>query len=146
MKFLRFLTGVGQQGLFNCAFSLAIEIVGHKQSVPFLSWVSLSTVLGIAPSASFAVGIIILSSVASLFDTWFTLQLTVSCVSFLQLLLWFVIPESPRWLISTKRFKEAETLIRKAAIQNGKLEFSKTFKMTEIETVEKQEVEDAKST
>jgi len=137
----RFLTGVGQQGLFNVGFSLALEMTGNKQKVPFLPWVSLCTVLGIAPSAAFAVGIIILSSVAWLFNTWFTLQLTVSCVSFLQLLLWFVIPESPRWLISTKRFKEAETLIKKAAARNGKLEFSKNFQIKEVEVVETKESE-----
>merc|ERR1711892_555029 len=141
----RFLTGVGQQGLFNCSFSLSIEIVGKKLAVPFLPWVSLSTVLGVAPSASFAVGIIILSSVASLFNTWFTLQLTASCISFLQLLLWFIIPESPRWLISTKRFKEAKALIKKAAERNGKHEFVKTFTMAKLETNEKPDSDGTKS-
>jgi tetratricopeptide (TPR) repeat protein len=34
---------------------------------------------------------------------------------FLLLLLYFVLPESPRWLIATGRYKEAKELIEKAA-------------------------------
>ena len=34
--------------------------------------------------------------------------------------IWFMIPESPRWLISVKKFKEAKSILMEAGKQNGK--------------------------
>ena len=34
--------------------------------------------------------------------------------------MWFMIPESPRWLISVKKFKEAKSILMEAGKQNGK--------------------------
>ena len=84
---IRFFAGFGQQGLFNLGFGLTIELVDQTYRVPCLPWVSISTLLGISSSAAFAVGIIVLSSFASLFPSWWTLQLAVSCASFLQILI-----------------------------------------------------------
>ena len=36
------------------------------------------------------------------------------------LVLWFLVPESPRWLIATGRTAEAAEIIKKAAASNGK--------------------------
>ena len=33
--------------------------------------------------------------------------------------IWFMIPESPRWLISVKKFKEAKSILMEAGKQNG---------------------------
>ena len=49
---------------------------------------------------------------------WKMLQIVVSAPLFLLLLLYFVLPESPRWLIATGRYKEAKELIEKAAKMN----------------------------
>ena len=62
----------------------------------------------------------LLTLVASYTKTWYTLQWTSSAASFIQLGLWFVLPESPRWLIASNRNKEASILITKAAKLNGK--------------------------
>ena len=74
----------------------------------------------------------ILSSFASLFKTWWTLQLAVSCVSFLQLLILFIVPESPRWLISVGRLDQAESVLKTIATKNGKEDFVKTFKIQSL--------------
>ena len=50
---------------------------------------------------------------------WKMLQIVVSAPLFLLLLLYFVLPESPRWLIATGRYKEAKKTIEKAAKMNG---------------------------
>ena len=84
MCFSRFFAGVGQQGLFNLAFGLTFELVDQRTKLACLPWVSISTVLGVSSSAAFAVGLILLSSLASLFPSWWTLQLAVACASFLQ--------------------------------------------------------------
>ena len=62
----------------------------------------------------------LLTLLASFTNSWFTLQWVSSVASFIQLGLWFVLPESPRWLIASNRTKEAEQLVRKAAERNGK--------------------------
>ena len=49
---------------------------------------------------------------------WKMLQIVVSAPLFLNLLIYFVLPESPRWLIATGRYKEAKELIEKAAKMN----------------------------
>jgi len=74
----------------------------------------------LAPSLAFAVGLIVLSSVASLYSSWFTLQWSIALISFVQLVPCFLVLESPRWLIAVGRIKEAEEVIRKAAKMNGR--------------------------
>ena len=44
---------------------------------------------------------------------WFQTALAIPCI--LMLGLYFIIPESPRWLISKKRYKEAREVIERAA-------------------------------
>ena len=66
----------------------------------------------------FAIGESILGLVAMGISDWKTLQIVVSAPLFLLLLLYFVLPESPRWLIATGRYKEAKETIEKAAKMN----------------------------
>ena len=54
---------------------------------------------------------------------WKTLQIVVSAPLFLLLVLYFIVPESPRWLIATGRYKEAKETIEKAAKMNGVTNF-----------------------
>ena len=133
--FVRFVTAIGTHGHFQCTFLLVLEIVGSKERVHFLPWVTYQTLLGVMISTPLALGLIyflitpillftigstLLTFVASFTNSWFTLQWTVSLATFLPLGLWFVLPESPRWLIATGRMKEAEQVIRIAAEKNGR--------------------------
>merc|ERR1719385_617879 len=62
----------------------------------------------------------ILAGLAYIFNTWFSLALVIS-VPFLSLFLyWWLVPESPRWLLSTGRIDEAEVVVQKIAKWNGK--------------------------
>jgi hypothetical protein len=68
--------------------------------------------------APFAVGESILGLVAVGIRDWKTLQIVCSVPIFALLLLYFILPESPRWLIATGRYEEAKKTIEKAAKMN----------------------------
>ncbi|XP_036906396.1 solute carrier family 22 member 5 isoform X3 [Sturnira hondurensis] len=70
---------------------------------------------------------------------WRMLLLALTVPGVLCALLWWFIPESPRWLISQGRFKEAEVIIRRAAKMNGIVAPSTIFEPNELEDLGSQE-------
>jgi len=134
--FTRFLTAVGAHGCFQMVFTISVEIVGNRQPVPVVPWVSYQTLLGILIQAPFAIGMGLISLVAMVIPYWFTLQWTMSLVTFLQVGLWFTVPESPRWLRANNRDEEYKALVMAAAKKNGK---SLTFTNSKEEVETKKE-------
>ncbi|XP_077448472.1 organic cation/carnitine transporter 2-like [Stigmatopora argus] len=66
----------------------------------------------------FAVGYLLLPLHAYFIRDWRTLQLGITAPGFLLLILWWFIPESPRWLLSRGRVAEAEAILKGAATKN----------------------------
>nr|XP_031528948.1 solute carrier family 22 member 5 isoform X3 [Vicugna pacos] len=64
---------------------------------------------------------------------WRMLLLALTVPGVLCVVLWWFIPESPRWLISQGRFKEAEVIIRRAARINGIVAPSTIFDSSELQ-------------
>ncbi|XP_040127812.1 organic cation/carnitine transporter 2 isoform X3 [Ictidomys tridecemlineatus] len=64
---------------------------------------------------------------------WRMLLLALTVPGVLCAALWWFIPESPRWLISQGRYKEAEVIIRKAAKINGIVAPSTIFDPSELQ-------------
>ena len=91
------------------AFSLSIELVGRKKK----------TMIGVLVQTPFSIGEVIVSFTAWMIRDWKTFQIVVSAPMFLLLLLYFIIPESPRWLIATRRFNEAKYVLEKASRKNN---------------------------
>ena len=85
---------MGCAGCFGAPFILAIEYTGK----------TFTTYVGIAIAIPFALGMVLLGIEAFYIRDWDILQL-VSLVPWLILipLLWILVPESPRWLISMGR-------------------------------------------
>lgn len=108
--FLRFITGMGGIGCFMVCFVLAVEHVGFKYTM----------IIGIAIEIPFAIGEMILGLEAYFVRDWRTLQI-IAYLPIISLLgLYFLVPESVRWLIGAGKMEEAKKIIREAARVNGK--------------------------
>ena len=81
------------------AFGLSVELVGNKRK----------TFIGNIIGVPFAIGESILGLVAMAgIKDWMTFQIVISAPFFLLLLLYFILPESPRWfLVGICKYKPA---------------------------------------
>ncbi|XP_035962324.1 solute carrier family 22 member 4 isoform X1 [Halichoerus grypus] len=104
------IVGMGQISNYVVAFILGTEILGKSVRILF-------STLGVC--TFFAVGYMLLPLFAYFIRDWRMLLLALTAPGVLCVPLWWFIPESPRWLISQRRFREAEGIIQKAAKMNN---------------------------
>uniref|UniRef100_A0A452UW99 Solute carrier family 22 member 4 n=1 Tax=Ursus maritimus TaxID=29073 RepID=A0A452UW99_URSMA len=104
------IVGMGQISNYVVAFILGTEILGKSVRIIF-------STLGVC--TFFAVGYMLLPLFAYFIRDWRMLLLALTVPGVLCIPLWWFIPESPRWLISQRRFREAEDIIQKAAKMNN---------------------------
>ncbi|XP_048817081.1 solute carrier family 22 member 5-like [Lagopus muta] len=104
------LVGMGQISNYVAAFVLGTEILGKSVRLLFCT-------LGVC--IFYAFGYMLLPLFAYFIRDWRMLLLALTLPGLLFIPLWWIIPESPRWLISRGRFQEAEDIIRKAAKINA---------------------------
>ncbi|XP_009635482.1 solute carrier family 22 member 3 [Egretta garzetta] len=105
----RFLQGVFGKGTWMTCYVIVTEIVGSDQRI-----------LGIVIQMFFTLGVMILPGIAYLVPTWQGIQLAISLPNFLFLLYYWVVPESPRWLLTRKKGEEALEIMHNIAKHNGK--------------------------
>ncbi|NXU35219.1 S22A3 protein, partial [Drymodes brunneopygia] len=105
----RFLQGMFGKGTWMTAYVIVTEIVGSDQRN-----------VGIVIQMFFTLGIIILPGIAYLIPTWQGIQLAITLPNFLFLLYYWVVPESPRWLLTRKKGEKALKIMRNIAKHNGK--------------------------
>ncbi|XP_033106796.1 organic cation transporter protein-like [Anneissia japonica] len=105
---LRAVVGCANIGIYLMAFTLSTEIVGPSKR----------TFVGIVLNFYIAVGIMICGLLAYFIRDWRWLQLAISVPNIFYFFIYPIIPESPRWLISQKRFDEAEAIIMECARVN----------------------------
>ncbi|XP_061193510.1 organic cation transporter protein-like isoform X2 [Saccostrea echinata] len=105
---LRFIVGFFLAGAFMSSFVLGIEIVGPSKRL----WA------GVVMDYFFAIGLVILCLIGYLIRDWKYNQIAVSVPSALLLSYWWLLPESPRWLINRGKYEEAKVIIRKLAKGN----------------------------
>ncbi|XP_076024724.1 organic cation/carnitine transporter 2-like [Genypterus blacodes] len=106
---LHFAVGGGHVSKYMAAFVLGTEILTPPLRTGF-------STLGM--NLSFVLGYMLLPLVAFFIRDWRMLQLGLALPGLLYVPLWWCIPESPRWLLSQGRVKEAEAILRRAAQKN----------------------------
>ncbi|XP_072904188.1 organic cation/carnitine transporter 2-like isoform X2 [Hemitrygon akajei] len=107
---LHFFVGLGDISSYITTFVLGIEILGKSERAAF-------STLGIC--IFYAIGYILLPVLAYLIKDWRMLLLTLTLPQILYIPLWWIIPESPRWLFTQGRKEEAEAILKVAARRNG---------------------------
>ncbi|XP_006733275.1 solute carrier family 22 member 1 [Leptonychotes weddellii] len=106
----RLLQGLVSKGSWTSGYVLITEFVGlgYRRTVAILY------------QMAFTVGLLLLSGVAYTIPHWRWLQLAISLPTFLFLLYYWCVPESPRWLLSQKRNTQVIKIMDHIAQKNGK--------------------------
>uniref|UniRef100_UPI003AAD9B40 organic cation/carnitine transporter 2-like n=1 Tax=Centroberyx gerrardi TaxID=166262 RepID=UPI003AAD9B40 len=107
---LFFLLGVGQIANFVTLFVLGSEIMTGSTRLLYTN---------LALPAFYVLSMALLPATAYLVRNWRHLALVQALPGLACIPLWWLIPESTRWLVSCGRLKEAELLMRSAAAENG---------------------------
>ncbi|XP_078086610.1 solute carrier family 22 member 3-like [Mustelus asterias] len=104
------LEGLFGRGVCLINAVIATELVGprYRRVVIFVT------------QAVFSLGVMLLPVFAYLVKSWKGIQMAISVPHFVLLLYCCLIPESPRWLLSRKRIKEALKIAQDIADRNGK--------------------------
>ncbi|XP_074662701.1 solute carrier family 22 member 15-like isoform X2 [Tubulanus polymorphus] len=106
---LRFFTGFHCGGCNLVSFVLMTEIIGKSSR----------GLCGFLMPIFFAWGILIYVLLAYYIRAWRHLAFVTSAVGFLGMFYYWLLPESPRWLIAQNRIEEAEVILRDIARRNG---------------------------
>lgn len=107
---LRFFCGLCFPSLYQVSFILALELMGPNYR----------TMVGMVICVSFALSEALLAILSYYFRDWFHLSLATSVPFVLLFSYFWILPESPRWLISRNRIEEAEKIVQKIAKTNHK--------------------------
>ena len=106
---VRFVSGVGS------AFSLApLVVLILEYLTP--EW---RLLVGLLIQIPFALGLMALSIMAYLLPTWWHLQLAMASPALLFALDFWLLPESPRWLVRAGQLPAAAAVLRRIAATNG---------------------------
>eukprot|EP00095_Tigriopus_kingsejongensis_P003369 maker-scaffold153_size302544-snap-gene-0.10 protein:Tk03369 transcript:maker-scaffold153_size302544-snap-gene-0.10-mRNA-1 annotation:"organic cation" len=122
---VRFFHGLCTIGVFAVGFVWVMEIVGGK-------W---QTVLGIGFEGPWVVGWFVLALIAYLTPDWKHIQLITSFPALVCVVICWLLPESPKWLLSTGRIERAERIVREAVVLNG-VDLPSDWKLHPIQTKE----------
>ncbi|XP_076773456.1 solute carrier family 22 member 13 isoform X2 [Arvicanthis niloticus] len=105
-------------------FALAAANAGFLLSTNVLmsEWVGPSrrTQAMVLAQIHFSIGLMVLTGLAYGVRNWRLLQIIGTAPVFLLVFYFWVLPESPRWLLSQGRTEEAKQLVQKAALVNGR--------------------------
>ncbi|XP_032995949.1 solute carrier family 22 member 5 [Lacerta agilis] len=124
------IVGIGQISNYVAAFVLGTEILGKSVRIIYCT-------LGVC--IFYAFGYMLLPLCAYFIRDWRMLLVALTVPGVLYVPLWWFIPESPRWLLSQGRIKEAEDIIRKAAEKNHVAAPDVIFDLIELQDVNSQD-------
>ncbi|KAK5650951.1 hypothetical protein RI129_001980 [Pyrocoelia pectoralis] len=102
---LRFIAAIATGGIMVTSFVLIMELVGAK-------W---RTQLGIICNVPYDLGQPSLALIAYFFRDWHHIQLAITLPGLVLLSYYWIVPESPRWLLTTKQPEKAIEIMKRAA-------------------------------
>ncbi|XP_055945527.1 organic cation transporter protein-like isoform X1 [Argiope bruennichi] len=105
----RFFVAVGSAGAFSTAFVLVMEVIGPDYR----------SLYGIGINAGWVFGYLILPGIVLLLKDWFHVQLVITIPSIVFLSSWWVLPESPRWLLTRGKTVALMQVLSNSAKTNG---------------------------
>ncbi|KAG7220354.1 hypothetical protein INR49_010190 [Caranx melampygus] len=129
---LFFIVGMGQIGCYIVVFVLGSEILTGQTRVLFSS---------LCLPFVYTFAMMLLPGAAYLTRSWRYLALTMAAPGLACIPLWWLIPESPRWLVSQGRLQEAELVLRSAALENRVEPPNVIFLSAKAEKTTSQEIE-----
>lgn len=107
---LRFFHGFTKMGVFTIIFVWCMEQVDS----------SYKTYVGVGLEFPWVTAWLLLALLAYLVPDWQHLSLITSVPGFICIGLIWIMPESPKWLLTTGQIEKAEAICRQAAKENGK--------------------------
>uniref|UniRef100_A0A023GLG6 Putative synaptic vesicle transporter svop n=1 Tax=Amblyomma triste TaxID=251400 RepID=A0A023GLG6_AMBTT len=105
---LRYFVSLGVSGVGATSFVLLMEVVGPAKRSFF----------GLAYEFGWATGYLVLALVAYIIKSWFYVQLVAMVAALILVVGYWVLPESPRWLMANKKFSRARKIIMNAVERN----------------------------
>ncbi|XP_067642116.1 uncharacterized protein [Eurosta solidaginis] len=108
---LRVISGFASMTVTVVSFVLVVELVSGK-------WRTITGILNIVP---IPISYILMACIAYFVRDWRNLQLIVSLPWLSFLLIWYCMPESPRWLLAQGRLNELYSLVERAARLNHRI-------------------------
>ncbi|XP_053613138.1 carcinine transporter [Plodia interpunctella] len=106
----RTIVGLTIPAVYQIPFIISLELAGPN----YRSFVTVMTCV------FYTLGLIMLSGITYLLRDWRLLALATSVPFLFYYLYWFVLPESPRWLLMRERLEEANKILKDIARVNGK--------------------------
>ncbi|XP_025413137.1 organic cation transporter protein [Sipha flava] len=107
---LRFATALAIGGLMISSFVLTMEVVGGK-------W---RTVVSTLHHVPFNLGHMSMALISYFIRNWRQFQLAITLPSLFFFTYWWIIPESPRWLLAVGKEKQARRTLAVGAERNGR--------------------------
>ncbi|XP_075234003.1 organic cation transporter protein-like isoform X2 [Lycorma delicatula] len=104
----RFGIGIAGSGVYETSYTILTEVAVKK----------LRTLFGCMFNVSYPIGYILLPVAALVAHNWRELQLYISVPLIILLLNFWFLPESPRWLMSQNRSKDAWKILHKAGYKS----------------------------
>ncbi|KAK3766839.1 hypothetical protein RRG08_051983 [Elysia crispata] len=108
MIVLKSLSGIATHSLFSVGATMGIELVGPTKR----------SFTGMVVEFFWAGGILLALPIAYISRNWRYTQLTICLLTVPLFALWWLIPESPRWLLNKRRYTEARQVLEKICHSN----------------------------